>query len=291
MKTLLIALLLLSVSICQGQGNPDLQSMINTERAFAKMAKDQNQRDAFLFYLTEDAVTSGPQGPVIGKEKIRQQKIGNGWLKWDVAFSDIATSGDFGYNTGPWEFRANKTDEKPVAFGEFNSIWKKQKDGSWKNVLDIGIAHKKGPSVDSIKLSTSKIITGFPRAIISGNPMMVEENKFLTAQSTGVKSAYEKYLSKEARLNHSGRLALVNTEEKQKFLSETELLSKVEPMGSDLSSSGDLGYVYGKAVIEINSNGKTENKIATYFRVWKREGDSNVRHSGDWKIVLDVLTY
>jgi ketosteroid isomerase-like protein len=125
--------------------NPNLQAMVDAERAFIEMAKTQNTRDAFLFFLTDSVITAGPQGLRTGKGHIQNQAVDPGWLNWEVAFCDIASSGEMGYNTGPWEYRAQKTDEKPVAYGEFHSIWKKQPDGTWKNILDIGIRQAPRP--------------------------------------------------------------------------------------------------------------------------------------------------
>lgn len=37
------------------------------------------------------------------------------------------------------EFRSTGKDGKPVvAYGKYNTIWKKQRDGTWKVVLDMG---------------------------------------------------------------------------------------------------------------------------------------------------------
>jgi hypothetical protein len=137
-ELLLIAFLIPCLAPGYGQGNARLRTMVEAERAFAKMAKEQNRRDAFLFYLADDVVTAGPDGPVRGKESIKKQSVKPDWLSWDVADAGIAAAGDMGYTTGPWEYYRNKTDEKPIAFGNFNSIWKVQPDGHWKNILDIG---------------------------------------------------------------------------------------------------------------------------------------------------------
>jgi ketosteroid isomerase-like protein len=62
-------------------------------------------------------------------------------LTWEPAGGDVAASGDLGYTYGTFEFRSKDKDGKPVVdHGKYTSIWKKQKDGSWKVVLDMGNA-------------------------------------------------------------------------------------------------------------------------------------------------------
>ncbi|MEK6783063.1 MAG: DUF4440 domain-containing protein [Bacteroidota bacterium] len=267
--------------------NPDLQEMVSAERAFAQMAKDQNTRDAFLYFLADDVITSGPNGPIKGKEGIKKQEINSSWLYWEVAYSDISSSGDFGYNTGPWEYRADKTDEKAVAFGEFNSIWKKQTDGSWKNALDIGVRHDE-PSV-KVTWSTSSTPLKKPKTESKSSPdisnLLKNEAEFIRTFEVKGNHAFESYLSVEARICRTGLLPILTKQEKQKFFDETSLPTHLKFINGEAASSNDLGYVYGTGEFQaVNKSGEIENKVATYFRVWKKEGS-------EWKIVLDVLTY
>jgi ketosteroid isomerase-like protein len=267
--------------------NPDLQAMVAAERAFAQLARDQNTKDAFLYFLTDDAITSGPSGPIKGKEGIKNQEVNSSWLHWEVAFSDIAGSGDFGYNTGPWEYRANKTDEKAVAFGEFNSIWKKQADGSWRNALDIGVRH--GEPASKVAWTTSSLPLNPSKRKSKANPditsLLEKENELLAWFEKRGNHAFESHLSSESRICRTGLLPIITKQEKQKFFIETNLPTRLHLIGGEVASSNDLGYVYGTAEVQTaNKDGQSENKIATYFRVWKKEGK-------DWKIVLDVLSY
>ena len=75
MKNLVLVLVVLSLQNAQAQSNPNLQAMIEAERAFVAMARDQNRREAFLFFLSDDAITNSPQGPVKGKDQIRNQPL------------------------------------------------------------------------------------------------------------------------------------------------------------------------------------------------------------------------
>lgn len=264
--------------------NRDLQGMVDTERAFIQMAKEQTTRDAFLYYLSDDAITSGANGPVKGKEGIRKQPANAGWLCWEVAYCDIASSGDFGYNTGPWEYRASKTDEKAVAFGEFHSVWKKQTDGSWKNILDIGIRHA-APTEKLPLATTSKPLPRSSKKPLSLSSLITQEKEFLIAFGERGLAAYPDFASAEIRFSREGHLPFVSDESKKEFLKNNNPFSNLQLLDGGIASSGDLGVVYGTADVSITNDGKLEKKEATYLRIWKREGRK------DWKIVLDVMTY
>ena len=44
-----------------------------------------------------------------------------------------------GFTVEPWAFSAHR-DTEPVAFGTFVTVWRKQRDGGWKWVVDLGVA-------------------------------------------------------------------------------------------------------------------------------------------------------
>lgn len=284
MRHVLLGFLLLGSLLSRAQfNNPNLQAMVDAERAFIAMAKEQNTRDAFLFFLSDDAVTAGPEGPRTGKESIRNQPVSTGWLNWEVAYCDIAASGEMGYNTGPWEFRVQKTDEKPVAYGEFHSVWKKQADGSWKNILDIGIRH--GAPVEKQKLATSQM----PLTLVGHSPassavILDLDRKFVTLYEKKGDAAYNTFASKEIRFAREGELPMVTKEAWDSYLKNNPIKIKdVKIVGSGVAESSDLGYVYGSGDVGVVRDGKDVVKKATYLRVWKKEDKG-------WRIVLDVVS-
>ena len=60
-------------------------------------------------------------------------------LRWSPLRADIAASGDLGWTTGSWVFRATDPEGEPVETrGRYVSIWRRQQDGSWKVVMDLG---------------------------------------------------------------------------------------------------------------------------------------------------------
>jgi ketosteroid isomerase-like protein len=256
----------------------ELNEMVAAERAFIEMSRVKNRRDAFLFFLSDSAVTQGPEGPVKGKARLQQQPITDDLLDWEIAYSDMASSGDLGFNTGPWNYRSKRSDQVPVAYGEFNSVWKRQADGSWKNVLDIGISH--GPPKEPTRWSSSAL----PLRNTGNGPgdVFQVEKGFQSSMGVNRDEAYQRYLSSEARMMVSGQLPFVGAQQRKPYLASCPTVTSFRILGGEAAQSNDLGYVYG--TVTVSGNNVPEPKTATFVRIWKREASG-------WRIVLDVLVF
>src|SRR5262249_33100201 len=126
------------------QGQSALHDMVKTEQAFSAMAQEKTIRDAFMAFIADYGLLFRP-GAVNGKKWMVEHPVPPSdkrpVLVWQPAFAGMAASGDMGFTTGPWEAKADINDEKPSAYGHFMTVWKKQADGSWKFVVDLGISH------------------------------------------------------------------------------------------------------------------------------------------------------
>jgi ketosteroid isomerase-like protein len=115
------------------------------EAEFMKAAADKGSQ-GYLSYYADDSVEVPNGGPLIqGKANIAPGMSflddKNNRLLWTPVGADISASGDLGYTYGTFEFHSNNKEGKPtVDYGKYTSIWKLQKDGSWKVVLDMGNA-------------------------------------------------------------------------------------------------------------------------------------------------------
>jgi ketosteroid isomerase-like protein len=60
-------------------------------------------------------------------------------LTWQPTRADVSRSGDLGYTVGSFERKSSDPQGNPaVRRGKYVTIWKKQADGNWKVVVDIG---------------------------------------------------------------------------------------------------------------------------------------------------------
>lgn len=121
------------------------ETLRQLEADFMKAAAERGSA-GYLSYYADDSVELPNGAPIIqGKVNIAKgmgfldQKDNH--LTWTPVGADISASGDLGYTYGTFEYRSKDKDGKPtIEHGKYTSIWKKQKDGSWKVVLDMGNA-------------------------------------------------------------------------------------------------------------------------------------------------------
>jgi ketosteroid isomerase-like protein len=113
------------------------------EAEFMKAAAD-NGSHGYMSYYADDSVEVPNGAPLIqGKTNIAKGMSflddKNNRLIWTPVGADISFSGDLGYTYGNYEFHSkNKEGKETIEYGKYTSIWKCQKDGSWKVVLDMG---------------------------------------------------------------------------------------------------------------------------------------------------------
>ena len=118
-------------------------ALMKTDADFSDVAQRRGIGEAFAAYAAENA-TMMPMGenPAVGRAAIRKEFEGmsaEARLVWKPFAADVSRSGDLGYTLGTYEYRAPGPDGKTAThYGKYCTVWKKQPDGSWKWVADIG---------------------------------------------------------------------------------------------------------------------------------------------------------
>ena len=257
------------------------RALVEMEHAFAKAAATKGTRDAFLEFLADDGIIFQP-APVNGKKYWTERQPRKGLLSWEPAFADVSRAGDLGYTTGPWEFRPNGPDDKPVAFGQYFTIWRKQSDGLWKAVLDRGVSSDKAIASEAVKFPLHDEDTG--KATVDREQgkaaLLDQERRFSQASALNAYTSFDLYLADDARLLRENAAPTVGKSAAVKLLPSAGRALTWTPAMCDISQSGDLGYTYG--AFELNTRGVTLQR-GSYVRVWKKVG-------GNWKVVVDVMS-
>ena len=256
----------------------EYQSLINAERAFAKKSMETNAKEAFLAFIADDGMLFTPD-PVSGKEAWQKRPAPDYTLDWWPTYSDISRSADLGWNTGPYVITLK--DGKHL-YGYFSTVWRKQADGTWRFVTDLGASMPDEPKrggepgpLDPAKLEKSAA----PVDPKEAEGALLDADRALgEAAGKGPEEAYKPVLADDVRLMRPEHAPFVGKEAATLRLSEEKGTFASKPIGGGSAKAGDLGYVYGS----YERKGE-KPESGTYVRVWEREPGQ------DWKLALEVL--
>jgi ketosteroid isomerase-like protein len=131
-----------------------VRELLDVDLKFAEKSMAVGSHTAFLEYIDDSCVLLRPKKmPVIGKEKIVEMFSSpdtSFTLNWTPAFAEVSKSGELGYTYGIYTVQMDSPDGSLVTKeGTYVTIWKKNKKGEWKFVLDTGnqgIGPKNGES-------------------------------------------------------------------------------------------------------------------------------------------------
>jgi ketosteroid isomerase-like protein len=119
------------------------ERLIQISREWSKSAATDSIEET-LSYWADDAVVMSPgQPPLKGKNAIREMikgtsKIPGFKISWEPISVFVSKSGDIAYLIEQNQITVNDSLGKPIT--EFNksvTIWRKEADGSWKNIVDM----------------------------------------------------------------------------------------------------------------------------------------------------------
>ena len=269
--------------------------MIEAERAFAARALVIGWKDAFLEFFAPTAVGFAEGKPGSARDQIAKNPDPPKDLQliWEPRYGDVSASGELGYLTGPVRnIRASRDGGKP-RHSNYASIWKRQRDGSFLVVMDVGINTP----------SAVPFAAGFTRAPqknrFTGDyddstpPLGTADEVLNSVLKTSQLRAYGSRLAEGVRFHRQNQLPVVGRQAATKWLASQRPVSSADSKFSEVSRSGDLGYTWGtytiaptRTTVTAQGRGSTQTvnvEAGFYVRVWVRERD------GQWKVALDVL--
>ena len=145
-KTTLIVTILAGALSCQSEKvdqKAEGEKLMQASRDWSKAASARDVEKTLTYWADDATVISAGEPELKGKKAIREMVEGsitdpNFNISWEPISAEISASGDMGYllenskitmkdSTGATNIQNFKT----------VTIWKKQQDGSWKNVVDI----------------------------------------------------------------------------------------------------------------------------------------------------------
>jgi ketosteroid isomerase-like protein len=117
--------------------------LIELDREFSRLSIEKGAHESFLAYIDDSCVLLRPnRTPVVGRQKIKEMYCTpdtSFTLHWEPLNADISSSGDLGYTYGVYTVEMDSPEGTLVTKeGTYVTIWKKDRNGNWKFVLDTG---------------------------------------------------------------------------------------------------------------------------------------------------------
>ena len=290
MKKLLTTFLLLTATVFATDRAALIQEIKQTERDFCVLVVKDGGAVAFPAFMAEPAILGGQVMPTraIAATRLpnRPRRPGVS-LHWEPIEADVSASGDFGFAWGrSWVAGLTAPDGKPVEReGLTFTVWRKQADGSWKFLLDAGGAAsaeavpavaavvqsaKEHPAPGTVPAPAGPVDCAALRAELRARDLVFAQRGQKEAL---LALAAEHILSID--LLARGKPALA-----ARLAAGADAVDYVrEPLYSDVSPSGDLGYTLG--LWKSNRPGGAGEQTGVYFSLWKRGPD------GGWQIAVD----
>lgn len=270
---------LASAGLAASSPHPDAAPVIAAERAFAARGSEVPPRQAFLDWAAPDGVlVDSERGAENAIQVVTTWPVRDnpGFIKWWPLYAGISRSGDFGFTTGAATYGGDK------GYSNFFTVWKRQPDGKWKWLIDMGAG---APSASPFGPDTPVTVAPPSDARVEGGDaawtsLRAQEDGLIAEASQNLASAYARRLAFEARIGGMEPQPAVGQAAWREALKARPAAVTMKRLGGGTASSGDLGYTYGTARW-TGADGKPAQGV--YLRVWQ------YRTQG-WVILMDNLT-
>jgi len=274
-----------AIAVAQSQqsapATAEMMKLVEAERAFAQRAQQTNWRDAFLEYFADGI--KGFEGEDV-KERLRSRPAPPKELEfwWEPRFGDISASGELGWLTGPVRTRLRKADGGKPDFANYTSVWKRQPDGTYKVIEDVGVSTPGMPEFAPgfTRAPVASRYNGPERAEASRASLLEADRTLTTALQTSQADGYALWAAPFARLHRQREMPIVSHDAIAAWAKTRPAWTSGETQLAEAAESGDLGYVKGSYAQPAMRGTPAES--GHYLRVWSRDRE------GTWRVVLDV---
>ena len=146
MKRITVIILVLTILSCSEpkvDQKAEGDKIIRLSQDWSKVASTRDLDKTVSYWADDAIVMSAGQPSYKGKQAIRQMveesyKIPGFRISWQPQSVEVSESGDMAYLIGNSQISFTDSTGNPITIhNDAVEIWRKQADGSWKNVVDI----------------------------------------------------------------------------------------------------------------------------------------------------------
>jgi ketosteroid isomerase-like protein len=144
MKKMILLITVFAVACRQPVKQTDVNELLEADRAFSAMCVEKGMGEAFVAFAADDVIKLNPhQHTIMNKQELIEnfKKDPDGAalkFSWEPVKADV--SGDIGYTFGKCKIVSppDSDNHSKTTYFNYVTVWKKQKDNSWKYQTDAG---------------------------------------------------------------------------------------------------------------------------------------------------------
>jgi len=169
-------------------------------------------------------------------------------------------------------------------YGEYLTVWHRDRKGNWKINLRAQIEHKGGKEEPELKYiePDDKDYTRFrtKERIQQRKEIVLSNDQLLSAVlKSNAAIAYGEFLADDARFYFPWNTPIVGKENILSFVKKQDMAIQAESLVASRSYSGELAYSYGTATVAT----KTDQLKCNYVRIWQLQPDFQ------WRVIIEML--
>jgi len=259
---------------------PDVNELVSAEYNMSVLAANKGLFTAFMAYSDENTVLFVPSAVKAIDYLDNKPKLPD-LMRWKPTYAKIAKSNEWGFTTGPINWQ-NIGDTKK--YGEYLSIWKRDRKGVWKIAFRANTEHDKpgnlpaetqfeNPHDGNFQKLRSKARIKQREDIVASTDQL-----FATILKADNRTAFKEFLTADARIYLPNYLPITKLDRIIPFLEEKQIVIESEYKEVNRAYSGELAYSSGQATIHIG----LDIINCAYMRIWELQDDKT------WKVSVDM---
>lgn len=255
-------------------------SLVSADRTAAQRSASEGPYAALLSIVDDNSTFFAP-APVDALEYLKSRPNIPDVLNWRPTFAAVAKSMEWGVTTGTLSFQRVGAIKR---YGEYLTVWRRDKRGNWKINLRAQIEHKGGnkePELSFIE-PDDKDYTRFrtKERIQQRKEIVVNNDQLLSAVlKSNAEIAYGEFLADDARFYFPWNTPILGKKDILGFVKKQRMAIESESLVASRSYSGELAYSYGTANV---ATAKDQLKCY-YVRIWQLQPDFQ------WRVIVEML--
>ncbi|MFA4866992.1 MAG: nuclear transport factor 2 family protein [Pedobacter sp.] len=268
----------LTVGAYAQKSDGSTKSLVKAEKEFAATLAKSGSKAAYASFAAADGLAFRPN-PVNAKTFYASHPDSKD-ISWTPVYAKVSRSGDWGFTTGPYTEKGDKT-----SYGQYLSVWKAN-GSKWELALDLGTSSNKPLNkvtpvfIEPKDFYKPKFLNDKQRAAGADIIATTEKTLNTTLKSYGM-PAFAGFLNPDARLLFPGYEPMIGKDNILPFFNS--MISKIalKTTKVDKADGGDLAYTYGIATVDYKADLR---ESFNYVFIYERQADHN------WNIIVQVFS-